>query len=52
MILTDCILVTSVSGLKSMVLLVVKHVYLLLIGGDGSRENVQLYSVCTLVNFK
>jgi hypothetical protein len=43
MMLTDCIMVTSVSGFKVMVLSVVKRVDLLLLGGNGSREDVLLY---------
>jgi len=44
MMLTDCIMVIGMSGFKVMVLSVVKCVYLLLLGGDGSREDVLLYS--------
>ena len=43
MMLADCIMVISVSGFKLMVFSVVKRVYLLLLGGDGSRGNVLFY---------
>ena len=36
-------MVISMNGFKSMVLSVVKRVYLLLLGDDGSREDVLLY---------
>ena len=42
MMLTDCIMVISVSGFKLMVLSVVKCVYLPLLGGVGSRKDVLL----------
>ena len=43
MMLTDCIMAISMSGFKAMVLSFVKRVYLLLLGGDGSRGDVLLY---------